>query len=74
MDHIAERAVADPEVSRQIIREQAAEIARLQRVLRDLDDRIFNDPQVIERAGEWRTMIAAALSGRDEQLTKETKV
>ena len=38
-----------------------AENLRLRAALCALDQRIFNDPQVIERAGEWRDLIARAL-------------
>jgi hypothetical protein len=39
-----------------------AAVARLTEALLRLDEMIYQDPQVIERAGEWRDFISAALS------------
>ena len=38
-----------------------AQVERLRRILEDLDFRIFTDPQVIERAGAFRSLVAEAL-------------
>lgn len=43
-------------------REAADRIDALEAALRELDDAIFNDPQVIERAGTLRAIIQGALA------------
>jgi hypothetical protein len=44
----------------------------LRSALMELDRRIFHDAQVIERAGEWRGLIAAALAVSGTPLTART--
>jgi hypothetical protein len=44
--------------------DQKAETKRLRTALGKLDHLIFTDPQVIERAGEMRDVIATALAHR----------
>ncbi len=59
----AEQAIAD--VSIRFMKEIAAkdaEIARLRAGLQALDLMIFTDPQIIERAGEFRREIAELLA------------